>query len=433
MINVSIRPLHRAWWVAFAAFFALLGAAGFRAAPGVLIEPLHAEFGWARSTISAAVSVNLLLYGLTAPFAAALMERFGMRRVAGCALLVVALGAGGTVFMTASWQLVLCWGILVGLGTGSMAMSFAAMVTSRWFVRHHGVVTGVLTAAGATGQLIFLPVVAHVATGYGWRTASLVIAGAALLVVPLVLGLIRNHPADVHTTPYGAEASEPVAAPTPTGGSAKRALSVLRSAARTRTFWLLAIGFAICGATTNGLVNTHFVPAAHDHGMPQTTAASLLAVIGIFDVVGTVASGWLTDRVDPRWLLGGYYTLRGGSLLLLPELLGNAVQPSMWAFIVFYGLDWVATVPPTVALCRRHFGMAGPIAFGWVFASHQIGAGFAAVGAGFVRDQLGSYQLAWYIAGGLAMVAAICSVRIRTPEREQEIRESRDHADTDAA
>ena len=419
-MTVETRPaarLHRAWFIAAAAFVALLASAGFRAAPGVLIDPLHEEFGWSRATISSAVSVNLVLYGLFAPFAAALMERFGIRRVSATALFVIALGAGGTVFMSASWQLVLCWGVLVGVGTGSMAMSFAATVATRWFVRSRGVVTGVLTAAGATGQLIFLPLIANLAVTSGWRTASLVIAIAALAVVPVVLLVIRDHPADVGTTAYGAPVDAEITRPAPRTGSARRALSVLGQAARTRTFWLLAVGFAICGATTNGLVGTHFVPAAHDHGMPQTTAASLLALVGVFDVVGTIFSGWLTDRVDPRILLGVYYALRGLSLALLPQLFSGSVQPSMWGFILFYGLDWVATVPPTVALCVRAFGDAGPIVFGWVFACHQLGAAFAASAAGLVRDQLGNYNLAWYSAAVLAVLASAASLAIKRAKK----------------
>ncbi|MFD9896479.1 MFS transporter [Amycolatopsis sp. NPDC059027] len=411
--------LHRAWFIAGAAFVALLAAAGFRAAPGVLIDPLHEEFGWSRATIGAAVSVNLVLYGLFSPFAAALMERFGIRRVVATALFVVALGAGGTVFMTASWQLILCWGVLVGVGTGSMAMSFAATVAARWFVRSRGAVTGVLTAAGATGQLIFLPLISNLAISDGWRTASLVIAIASLAVVPVVLIVIRDHPADIGTTAYGAPPETEVARPAARTGTARRALGVLGKAARTRTFWLLAVGFAICGATTNGLVSTHFVPAAHDHGMPQTTAAGLLALVGVFDVVGTIASGWLTDRVDPRVLLGVYYALRGVSLALLPQLFTDSVQPSMWAFILFYGLDWVATVPPTVALCVRKFGDAGPIVFGWVFASHQLGAAFAASAAGAVRDHFGDYAIAWYVAAGLAVIASAASLAVTRSGRRE--------------
>jgi predicted MFS family arabinose efflux permease len=293
-----------------------------------------------------------------------------------------------------------------------MALTFVATVTSRWFVRHQGLVSGVLTAAGAAGQLVFLPLVANLAADHGWRTASLVVAGAALAVVPLVLFALREHPADVGTTALGADPDAPPPGPPPSGRTAGRALSALRTAAKTRTFWMLAAGFAICGASTNGLIGTHFVPAAHDHGMPQTTAAGLLALVGLFDVLGTIASGWLTDRVDPRLLLGVYYSLRGASLIVLPHLFAATTEPPMWAFIVFYGLDWVATVPPTVVLCRRVFGADGPIVFGWVFASHQVGAAVAALGAGLVRDHHGSYDLAWYIAGGLCAVAAVLSLRI---------------------
>ncbi|WP_229874864.1 MFS transporter [Amycolatopsis deserti] len=401
--------IHPAWFVAFAAFVALVGAAGFRATPGVLIDPLQEEFGWSTATISAAVSINLLLYGLTAPFAAALMERLGMRKVVTGALVLVAAGSGLTVFMTASWQLLLCWGVLVGLGTGSMALAFVATVTSRWFVRHRGLVSGILTAAGAAGQLVFLPLLAAIATNDGWRTASLVVSFAALAVVPIILIFLRDHPSEIGLTAYGAtEAEEP---PSSTG-AARRALQVLGQAAKTRAFWLLAGGFAICGASTNGLIQTHFVPAAHEHGMPPTTAASLLALVGIFDVAGTIVSGWLTDRVNPRILLGVYYFLRGASLIVLPHLFAPTTEPPMWAFIIFYGLDWVATVPPTVALAREHFGLSGPIVFGWVFASHQIGASIAATGAGLIHDHAGSYDLAWYTSGGLCALAAVMSLVI---------------------
>jgi predicted MFS family arabinose efflux permease len=411
------RRIHPAWWVATVAFIAIIGAAGFRATPGLLINPLEDAFGWSRATISSAVSVNLVLFGLTAPFAAALMDRFGMRRVVAIALCLVALGSGLTIFMTASWQLVVCWGVLVGLGTGSMALVFVATVTGRWFVRHRGIVTGVLTAAGATGQLIFLPLLAALVEAYGWRAAGLTVALAALAVVPLVIWLLRDHPADVGLTPYGAPAGTPASRPAPARGAARRALRVLRQASGTTTFWLLVGGFAICGASTNGLIATHFIPAAHDHGMPETTAANLLALVGLFDIVGTVASGWLTDRFDSRTLLGTYYALRGLSLLVLPSLIAASPHPSVLVFIIFYGLDWVATVPPTIALCRQHFGADGPIVFGWVFASHQVGAAIAATGAGVIRDVSGTYTTAWVVAGVLCFFAAVMSVRIRTTAR----------------
>jgi sugar phosphate permease len=415
--QVTKTRVHPAWAVAVIAFIALVGAAGFRATPSVMLGPLHDEFGWSLGTISAAVSVNLLLYGLTAPFAAALMEKFGIRRVVMTALLLVAAGSGLTVFMTASWQLVLCWGVLVGLGTGSMALAFVATVTNRWFVHRRGLVTGVLTAGGAAGQLIFLPVLARLTEGNGWRTAALTVSFAALAVVPLVFWRLRDQPADLGVTAYGAGPDDVTPALPPAGSAARAAVRALGQAARTRAFWLLAGGFAICGATTNGLVGTHFIPAAHDHGVAQTTAASLLALVGLFDIAGTIASGWLTDRMDSRLLLGTYYALRGLSLLVLPSLFAATVHPSMVIFILFYGLDWVATVPPTVALCREYFGASGAVVFGWVFASHQVGAAIAASAAGLLRDRLGAYDWAFYGAGSLAILASLLSLMLLGAKR----------------
>ncbi|GGG21886.1 MFS transporter [Rhodococcoides trifolii] len=414
--------IHRAWIVAAVAFLALVGAAGFRAAPSVLMVPIQDEFGWSRGVLSTAVGINLLLFGLTAPFAAALMERFGIRTVTACALTVVAVGSGASVFVTAQWQIVLTWGILIGLGTGSMALVFAAMVTDRWFVRRRGLVSGILTAGSATGQLIFLPVIAQLATNVGWRAASLVVAAGALAVVPFVLAFLRNSPAEVGLLPYGATSvPEPVASQ---GNPARRAISALVDASRVRTFWALVAGFAICGATTNGLIGVHFIPSAHDHGMPQTTAAGLLAVVGVFDIVGTIASGWLTDRFDPRILLGAYYAFRGAALLFLPALLSDSLHPSIALFVVVYGLDWVATVPPTIALCREVFGARGPLVFGWVFAAHQIGAGIASVVAGVVRDATGQYTYAWFGAAALCAVAAVISVGIARRPSDSDADES---------
>ncbi|MFI6936664.1 MFS transporter [Streptomyces sp. NPDC050287] len=418
------RPrIHRAWFVAAVTFVTIIGAAAFRSLPGLLIDPLHDEFQWSRGTISMAVSINLALYGLTAPFAAALMDRFGIRRVVAVALTVIAAGAGLTVFMTAPWQLILCWGLLVGLGSGSMALAFAATVTNRWFTERRGLVTGILTAASASGQLIFLPLLSWIVENHRWRPAAVTVALAALAVVPFVWLLLRDHPADVGLKPYGAK--EFVPKPEPVPGAARRAVTVLFKAAlphsRLRSsggtpigpFWLLAGTFAICGASTNGLIQTHFVPAAHDHGMPVTAAASLLAVIGVFDVVGTVASGWFTDRFEPRRLLAVYYALRGVSLLFLPMLLAPSVHPPMLFFIVFYGLDWVATVPPTVALCREHYGEDSAIVFGWVLASHQVGAALVAFLGGLARDVFGTYDMIWYASGALCAAAALMALVIR--------------------
>ncbi|MFD3443460.1 MFS transporter [Microbacteriaceae bacterium 4G12] len=406
------RRVHPAWGIAAIAFLALVSAAGFRAAPGALMVPLEDEFGWSVSVMSLAVSVNLVLFGLTAPFAAALMERFGLRAVTSAGLTLVGLGAGLTVFATESWQLLVTWGLLIGLGTGSMALVFAATVAERWFVRRRGLVMGILTAGSATGQLVFLPLVAALAESSGWQVASLVIAATALAVVPLVLLFLRNNPRDLGLAPYGAPVDW--AAPArPVGGASRRALTALRRASRVPAFWALVAAFAICGATTNGLVGIHFIPSAHDHGMPVTVAAGLLAVVGIFDIVGTVASGYLTDRVDPRILLVAYYGFRGVGLALLPMLLSDAVHPSMVLFIVVYGLDWVATVPPTVALCRQIFGSDATVVFGWVFAAHQLGAAAAASAGGIVRDLTGAYTYAWLGGAALCVIAAVLSWVVR--------------------
>ncbi|GAB3687347.1 MFS transporter [Angustibacter aerolatus] len=409
--------MHRAWWVAAVTFGALIASAGFRSSTGVLMEPVEGEFGWSRELTSTAVTINLVVFGLTAPFAAALMERFGLRRVVPIALVLVSIGSGLTTVMTSSWQLLVLWGVPVGFGTGAMALVLGAVVANRWFVKHRGLVTGLFSAASSTGQLVFLPVMARLAVEVGWRWAALVVSALALALVPLVLLLLADHPRDVGARPYGApdEDDEPL----PTTGSAqvrpaRAAVRGLVDAARTSTFWLLAGTFFICGWSTNGLIGTHFVPAAHDHGMPVTTAAGLLALIGVFDIVGTVGSGWLTDRVDARLLLVTYYALRGLSLLVVPSLLGPAVRPNLFLFVVFYGLDWVATVPPTVALCRQHFGLErSAVVFGWVYASHMVGAGIAATFAGTVRERTGTYQAAWLTAGALCLLAAAAVLAIR--------------------
>jgi MFS family permease len=409
------RGPHPAWIVAAVTFLTLLGASGFRSTPGVLIVPLQEEFGWSRTIISVAVSVNLVLFGLAGPFAAAAMNRFGIRRVVLSALALVATGSLLTVWMTAPWQLILLWGMVVGLGTGAMAGVLAATVATRWFVQRRGLVIGALTAAGATGQLIFLPVLASLAEGPGWRWSSVAVTVGALLVMPLVLVFLRNSPADAGLRPYGAPEDSPIVPPVAPPNPVRTALRVLREASRTGAFWLLAGSFAICGATTNGLIGTHLIPAAHDHGLSETTAAGLLALVGVFDIAGTLGSGWLTDRMDPRRLLLWYYGLRGVSLLVLaPALAGGGA--GLVGFVVVYGLDWVATVPPTVALCHEVFGREkGTVVFGWVFAAHQLGAAAAASAAGLIRTESGDYLVAFVSGAALCLVAALVTQAIRRP------------------
>lgn len=406
------------WLVALVTFLVLIASAAFRSSQGVMIVPIEEDLGWSRTITSLAISVNLVIYGVTAPFAAALMERFGVRRIAIGALALLALGTGLTAVMTASWQLVFLWGVLVGLGTGSTALVFGALVANRWFTKRRGLVVGIFGAAWATGQLAFLPLFARIIEHQGWRYASLTVAMLSAALIPVVAIVMRDRPSDVGLAPYGAASVPEAETNTSHSGwrAAAGALTVLREAARTRAFWLLAITFAICGWTTNGIISSHFVPAMHDHGVTATTAASLLVIVGIFDIVGTVGSGWLTDRFDPRVLLGIYYGLRGVALIALPILIGPDIQPPLLLVMVLFGLDWVATVPPTVTLCREIYGVdRGAIVFGWVFASHMVGAAIAAAVSGWIRVTAGDYAFAWWLAGALALGAAVMSMLITRP------------------
>ena len=407
--------LHYGWIVAGVTFLTLLASAGIRATPGILIIPLEKEFGWTRATVSFAVSINILLYGLFGPFAAALMDRVGVRRVMMASLGLVAAGVGLTTVMRASWQLVLLWGVVVGLGTGTMALVLGAYIANRWFAERRGIVMGLLTASTATGQLLFLPFLASLVVTSGWRSAVLVVAGVALLMVPLVYIFMRNDPRDVGLRPFGATAD---VAPVSSGvNPAAAALAALREGFRSRDFWLLAGSFYICGASTNGLIGTHLIPASMEHGIPEVTAAGLLAAMGVFDLIGTTVSGWLSDRWDNRYLLCWYYGLRGLSLLFLPYALGTQFL-GLAAFAVFYGLDWVATVPPTVRLTADIFGRQRVgVMFGWISASHQLGAATAAFGAGAVRSWMGSYQVAFITSGLLCLIASGLVIRIGQASR----------------
>ena len=406
------RRFHPAWMAAIVTFFTLVATAGFRSAPSVLVIPLEDAFGWGRDQISLAISVNVLLYGLTAPFAAALMERFGIRKTVMAALTTVSLGAFLTIFIHAPWQLVATWGVIVGVGTGSMALVFAASIANRWFVEKRGIVVGALTAAGATGQLIFLPGLTRLSMAHGWKSISITISIAAIAMVPFIALFLRERPSDFGLLPYGAPADwQPPKKSEISAG--KLAVLTLKEASAHKDFWYLIGSFFVCGLSTSGLIGTHFIPAAHDHGMMQTTAAGLLALVGVFDVIGTLFSGWLTDRYDPRKLLFFYYGLRGLSLFLLPSILFSTMHPSTLVFIIFYGLDWVATVPPTIMLCRTILGPErGTVIYGWVFASHQIGGSIAAFGAAVLRVKLGDYAVAFYISGALCVITSYFVLQI---------------------
>ncbi|MBV8740324.1 MAG: MFS transporter [Sinobacteraceae bacterium] len=397
--------LHYAWVILAAVFACLLISAATRASPSILIVPLEREFGWSRATISFAVSLNILLYGLVGPFAAGFINRYGPRRVIIWAAVVLGGGMLATRWVQQPWQLFVLWGLLVGIGTGMVAPVLGASVVQSWFFMHRGLAMGLLTASAATGQLLLLPVLARVVEAAGWRAAASSMAALVFLMAPIALLWVRNRPRDRNLEPLGLPAG--MAAPVPQHGNPLlEALAALREASRSREFWILAGSFFICGASTNGLVGTHLVPACMDHGIPEVRAAGLLAVMGLFDLIGTTGSGWLSDRFDNRLLLFGYYGLRGLSLLYLPfgfltEGYGLAV------FAVFYGLDWIATVPPTVALTRQAFGAEKVgLIFGWILAAHQIGAALAASVAGVIRTSSGSYDRAFWIAGGLCLATA---------------------------
>ena len=410
MTSASPAPtarLHYAWIAAGVTFLTLLAAAGARATPGVILVPLGNEFQWSRATVSSIVSINIFLYGLVGPFAAALYQRFGLKRVMMAGMVMLALGYGLSTVATKYWQFVVLWGVVVGIGSGMAATVLGAAVANRWFTQRRGLVMGLLTASTATGQLVFLPGLASVVTTHGWRGAPLVVAGATLLVIPIIWWLMRDNPRDVGLRAYGEAGSPELEAPKLTGNPAKRAIDTLIEAMRVRDFWLLAGSFFVCGASTNGLIGTHLVAAAFDCGIPEVRAASLLAVMGLFDLVGTTASGWLSDRYNCRYLLFTYYGLRGVSLLFLPAALLGPVA-GLGVFAVFYGLDWIATVPPTVKLTGEVFGREkSSIVFGWVVACHQIGAAFATSAAGILRTATGTYTLAFFSAGALCLVAAL--------------------------
>ncbi len=404
------RGIHYGWVIAGVSFLTLITAAGFRSTVGVLIVPLQDEFGWSRATISAAVAINLILYGLGGPFAAGLYDRFGIRRVIVIALATIAVSSTLTTQIDAPWQLDLLWGVANGLSTGAIGVTLAAVIANRWFVERRGLVTGMLTASNATGQLVFLPLLGWIVTSQGWRSAALTVSIVALaFTLPLVALLLRDSPAELGLRPFGAVVDDP---PIVQQNPFRAAIGGLALASRTSTFWLLTASFFVCGATTNGLIGTHLIPASMDHGMSEVAAASLLAVIGVFDLVGTLCSGWLTDRYDPRWLLFWYYGLRGLSLLALPFVIGSS-NLGLIAFVVFYGLDWVATVPPTVAITAQAFGRERVgVVFGWIFGAHQLGAAIAAWGAGAARTWFGDYQSAFVSAGLLSLIASGLVIRI---------------------
>lgn len=410
------RSFHYGWIVAAVTFLALMTGAGVRSAPGILIVPLEEEFSWSRGTISFAVAVNLLLYGLMGPFAAAVMERYGMRRTVPLALALIGISVALTAVMREPWQMVLLWGVIVGIGTGALANMLAAVVATRWFTARRGLVIGTLSGSVATGQLLFLPTFAAVTADYGWRATVIGMAVVVFAVLPVVAYFMRDQPADVGLAPYG-ESGAPKPLPAAQGNPIRNAFVTLREVAQTRDFWLLAGTFFICGASTNGLIGTHLIPACLDNGISAVTGAGLLAAMGIFNLIGTTGSGWLSDRFDNRILLAIYYALRGISLIYLPFSFASLYGLSL--FTVFYGLDWFATVAPTVRLISTTFGKERTgIVYGWIFVAHQIGSAAAAYLGGVLRESFGTYLESFILSGLLCLVAAVLAMFIGR-ERKQ--------------
>jgi sugar phosphate permease len=413
--TLARHKIHYGWVVVGVTLVTMVVTAAAMSTPGVLIVPLENEFGWDNAQISTALALRLMLFGLFGPFAAAFMNRFGVRAVIIAAIVLISTGLLASMAMTHVWQLILLWGIVVGVGTGLTAMVLAVTVATRWFNASRGLVMGIFAASNATGQLVFLPLIAQLTTSYGWRMALVFVCCMLALAGVFVLLLMRDRPSDIGLPLYG----ETAVSPRPPSGVGLVSLLlspivVLKEAARTPVFWVLFGTFFVCGCSTNGLIQTHFVTLCHDYGMPAVTAASVLATMGIFDFVGTIGSGWLSDRFDPRWLLFWYYGLRGLSLLYLPFT--DFTFYGLSLFAVFYGLDWIATVPPTVKIAADKFGRekAG-IVFGWVFAGHQLGAATAAFGAGLTRTEFSTYLPAFFIAGALCLIAAAAIMTVEKP------------------
>ena len=412
LARVCRGRVHYAWIVLALVFAATLAGVGVRAAPGVMIVPLERAFGWDVATISAAVSLNIILLGATGPFLTGMIEVIGLKRTMLACMVMLAVGPGLSNFMTTPWQLFLTWGLLVGIGSGAGAIGMAAAVANRWFVRRNGLAMGLLTAANAAGQLIFLPLLAMLAQRYGWRGVSVAVTLAVLGMLPVVALLLPEWPVDVAVGPYGEAASrrQPASRDNPFA----LAMAVLFRASRSIDFWLLALSFAVCGLSTNGLINTHLIAYCADRGIPEVGGAGILAALGVFSLIGATGSGWLCDRVNPRVLLFWYYGLRGLSLVILPFTRFDVISLSI--FSVFYGLDWVATGPATFALTNQLFGRRDtPVIISWIFAAHQIGGAFAAFGAGTVRSLTADYLLAFMTSGLACLLASLLVLRVNRP------------------
>jgi MFS family permease len=411
MFNSSVKKhkrLHYSWIVLGITFFAILVAAGMRSVTGVIMIPLEDEFGWSRTDISLAFAINLTIYGFSGPFIAAWMEKLGVRKIMAHAMLVLVIGIGLSLIMTSVWHLHIIWGVLIGLGSGVFLTVLSATVANRWFEKRRGMVVGLLMSSTAAGQMIFLPILSSIIEESSWRMALVVFIILGILMIPIILLWMRDEPAEKGLLPFGATERVEKSPSKNKKNPITTAFEGLAVGVRSWPFWLLCISFFICGLSTSGLMGTHFIPASVHHGIPEVRAASLFAFMGIFNIIGTLFSGWLSDRFDNGWLLFWYYGLRGLSLLVLPYAFESQSYLLLVMFAVFYGLDWIATVPPTVNLAVKHFGKErGAVIYGWVLAAHQVGSGVAAYAAGYLYEVQHSYTITFISAGILCFVATL--------------------------
>lgn len=419
-----MKKLHYSWLILIVTFFSIIVAGIIRSSSGVFIEPFEQQFDWSRPIISFAFAVGLFLYGFSGPFMAAFVERFGLKRMMVISMGLLAIGLALTFVMTAAWQLIIIWGFIIGIGSGLFLTVLSTQIANRWFVKRRGLAVGILTAATATGQLVLLPVLAILVENYTWRHAIGLILALSLIMLVFIMCLMKEWPRDMNTTALGLTDPGQAAQPNvkKVGNPFKMVWDSLIEGSRSKAFWLLAGSFFICGLSTTGLVGTHFIGYCMSFGLPMVFAASLLSFMGVFDLIGTTLSGWLSDRFDNRWLLFFYYALRGLSLVFLPFALDNGSVTLLVIFAIFYGLDWIATVPPTIGLTRREFGMKkSAMMYGWMVAFHQVGAAVATYGGGLLYDAFDSYTSAFVLAGAFCALGSLFVISLKKHDPQKEI------------
>ncbi|HWI46931.1 MAG TPA: MFS transporter [Rummeliibacillus sp.] len=411
-----MKKIHYSWIILVITFFSIIVAGIIRSSSGVFIEPFETEFSWSRPAISFAFAIGLFLYGFSGPFMAAFVERFGLKNVMLASMLLLSFGLGLTFVMTQEWQLILIWGVIIGIGSSLFLTVLSTQIANRWFVKHRGLAVGILTAATATGQLILLPVLATLIENYSWHYAISLIFGLSIIMLILIFLFMKDSPEQIGTTALGLTGQEP--STFSNNKSIENPFKIvwdsLIEGCKSKAFWLLAGSFFICGLSTTGLIGTHFVGYCMSFGIPMVLAASMLSFMGIFDLVGTTLSGWLSDKIDNRWLLFFYYGLRGLSLLFLPVALNNGSITLLIIFSVFYGLDWIATVPPTIGLARREFGIKkSAMMYGWMVAFHQVGAAVAAYGGGLIYNIFDSYTWAFMLSGAFCALGSLFVILLK--------------------